>query len=108
VPETEKAKAKTKFFAAVRRVGSSIDDALKNELSRASFADSVVDLEEMPIFVVSFPQNSSLSGFHFAFTVDHLLHASEEELAAELSEYMKRQLDERKAELPWWKRVFRR
>ena len=77
-------------------------------MEHATFADSVAGMEETPMFVVSFPQASSLSGFHFAFTVEYLVQAPEEEIAAGLAEDMTRQLEERKAELPWWKRIFRR
>jgi hypothetical protein len=106
--DVEKAEAQKKFFAAVHRVESGLDAVLRSEMARASFADGVVGMEQIPMFVVSFPKDSPLSGFHFAFTVDHLLHAPEEEVAAGLSEDIKRQLDERKMELPWWKRIFRR
>jgi len=105
--DSEKAEAKKKFFAAVHRIESGFDDVLKTEMERASFADSVAGLESIPMFVVSFPQGSSLSGFHFAFTIEYLVQASEEEIAAGLAEDMTRQLEERKAELPWWKRMFR-
>jgi hypothetical protein len=106
--DAEKADAQRKFFAAVQRVGSQVDAAIRDDLARASFADGVVGMEQIPMFVLSFPSDSSLSGFHFAITVDHLLKASEEEIAAGLIEDIERQIGERAAALPWWKRIFRR
>lgn len=106
--ESEKAEAQKKFFAAVQRVSSRVDVTMRDDLARASFADGVVGMEQIPMYVLSFPKDSSLSGFHFAFTVDHLLKASEDEVAAGLIEDIQRQIDERPAALPWWKRIFRR
>ncbi|MDI1320488.1 MAG: hypothetical protein PSW75_09910 [bacterium] len=106
--DAEKAEAQKKFFAAVQRVGAHVDVMMRNDLSRSSFADSVAGMEQIPMFVLSFPNDSALSGFHFAFTVEYLLKASEEEIAAGLAEDIERQVSERTAELPWWKRIFRR
>lgn len=106
--DTEKAEAQRKFFAAVQRVGSQVEARMRDELSRASFADGVAGMEEIPMFVLSFPDDSSLSGFHSAFTVEYLLKAPEEEIAASLAEDIARQMRERNAALPWWKRLFQR